>query len=156
MLALCLCYTSDLGVGVGTILSTASISRALSSNVDQLSAEQRQARLDVASKLRKNAKLIAFLMFGSVVVIGWLVASPDYRQAGIPYYILIWQLLVLSQAAVRFRLIKAPTRARVSVAVSPAPPANLVRSQQVHTRAQSILANSSVSQPMEQTQSVTT
>ena len=135
MLALFFCNTTDLGTAAMAVLaSTRLITRALSLHLNRLSVEQRNERLALAAKVHKHAQTIAVILVVNMAVL-IVISFPRYRQAGIPYYVLLRLLVTVSQVAARFRLLLPPKRLTATVAPSNLPTAGRVEARKVSVAA---------------------
>ena len=108
MLVLFVAFTSDFCMAaVVMVVATRYISRALTLQLERLSAEQCNQRLALAAKMRTHATAIA-VVFVLVVAAMVLVSFPAQRQAGIPYFALLRLFITIVQLIERFRLIQPP------------------------------------------------
>ena len=110
MLVLFVAFTSDFCMAaVVMVVATRYISRALTLQLERLSAEQCNQRFALAAKMRSNCRAIA-VVFVLTVAAMCIVSVPAYRQAGIPYIALLRLFVTVIQVIIRFQLIQPPKR----------------------------------------------
>ena len=114
----CLCYTPISILGLVSVVATRRITNSLVQHLDMLSPQQRQDRLDVCRKLRRQSNVLAFLLVGNTILSFVLSLQPHIRQLGVPYYALLNHTFTGVILITRL-LILRPQQAKHSVAPAP-------------------------------------
>ena len=133
-LGLCLFFTPLSILGYVSVIATRRITQSLVQDIDLLSAQQQQDRMDMRAKLRRQSDMLALLLVCNTIISFTLAMQHEARQVAAPYFALIThtstafilgnRLLLLRPQSIKQTVAPAP------VATSPTPLTRVLESSE--------------------------